>query len=92
MYQNSTKNSMDTIPYVSCINSECCCKCVNLKNIMCHPFNNDIGKGEVSKQLWFVCVVTIRNPFETDNCYFFENEHGSCELFIKKQTMFTKNA
>ena len=51
---------------------------------MKHPWNQDIGKGNMSEKMGYACI----GFFSTgDNiAVFFDNnhEHGMCELYSKK--------
>lgn len=62
----------------------CCCNCKNYIPLMKHPWNQDIGKGNMSEKMGYACI----GFFSTgDNiAVFFDNnhEHGMCELYSKK--------
>jgi hypothetical protein len=49
---------------------------------MCHPWNKDFGKGAMTDQCGFVCLVWLDKGLdeEADKVIFFDREHGMCEL------------
>lgn len=65
----------------------CCCNCINQKKLMKHPMNRVLGKGNISDQMGYVCVVELEdNESNKGNAVFHDylNEHGMCELYCKK--------
>jgi len=58
-----------------------CKDCIHLKEIFCHPWNKDIGKGSIIDRLGWACA-----PPETGGkAIFFDNNQGRCELFEQKR-------
>ena len=59
---------------------DCCCNCKNQIKLFCHPWNQNIGKGAISEPLGFGCTA-----FGEENVIFYEEKHGICELYLKKE-------
>lgn len=75
---------MDKIPTVdSCdkgYKGSCCCMCVSQLTVTKHPWNkSELAKGKISEIMGYVC--TGDGSFNI----FFDNKHGCCELYLKKE-------
>lgn len=48
---------------------------------MKHPSNKqEFAKGSILDQIGFICSVTFEDESNLAQAYFFEQEHGECEL------------
>lgn len=75
---------------------DCCCNCKNQKQLMCHPMNGNnktygwledklkLGKGSITQQLGWVCTMQFEDQSNKDKYYYFDFEHGMCELYERK--------
>lgn len=62
-------------------NERCCCNCIHQKKLMKHPSNrHDFAKGSILDQMGFTCNVTFEDQSNKGSAYFFDEEHGECEL------------
>lgn len=62
---------------------DCCCNCIYQLKLFCHPWNEEFGKGDITKSCGYVCTVEFDDPeLEVKNprLIFFDFEHGYCEL------------
>lgn len=67
-------------------NGDCCCNCICQKRIMCHPLNNNIGKGKMSTQMGWACTyfMDASKDRESDIIIFSDSKHGMCEGHVHK--------
>ncbi len=59
----------------------CCCNCLNQRELMCHPWNKDFGKGYKEQRCGWVCT-------DTSNQYSLEYtdyRNGICEQHKKAE-------
>jgi hypothetical protein len=63
----------------------CCCNCIHQKIVMRHPQNQLIGKGQISEVLGWLCTYQHMDGSNKDQFIFFEDKHGMCETYFKKQ-------
>jgi len=59
-----------------------CRDCVHLREVYCHPWNKDVGKGSVIERFGWICVP----PEFEDKTIFFDNTDGYCEMFEQKHS------
>lgn len=58
-----------------------CKTCKFLLPVHCHPGNNEIGKGRMSKLLGYACTFFADSQLDGDNnkLVFKEDDNGTCE-------------
>jgi len=62
-------------------NTDSCINCRYLRPIMKHPKNKGVGRGSIIDRMGWVCIL----PDDAGtNTYFFEDQYGLCEMFVKK--------
>ena len=59
----------------------CCCNCRNQVVLHKHPLNKDIGKGEISEVMGYVCIIPMIGQRQGT---FFDGKHGMCEMWVSK--------
>jgi hypothetical protein len=67
----------------------CCCNCQHQIRLNCHPWNQKIGRGNISTKMGTVCMAMINTtPPTTEHLksdynagIFFDGDHGYCELW-----------
>ena len=75
-----------------CTDKKCCCRCDFQERLRCHPCNNKIGKGPMSKTLGYACHGLNVEDNTRNELIFYENKHGECELFtIKRKRRISAN-
>lgn len=63
----------------------CCCNCINLVEINCHPMNKTVGEGSILKRLGYGCKAKYGDEpkNEVQTVIFSEKLHGMCELHFR---------
>lgn len=68
------------------INSgQCCCICRHQIQLMCHPWNTKFGKGYMSQQCGWACIVEYEDKSNKGRIIFYDHEHGLCELYQQQK-------
>jgi len=62
----------------------CCCNCKFQLNLMCHPLNHKIGKGSISDQFGYACIVEYEDASNKGEALFYESKHGYCEYYTPR--------
>lgn len=69
-----------TLCYESHTSGNCCCNCIHLNELVCHPMNHDVGVGSIKEHFGYVCTVQYPDDSNKGRFMFFESNHGGCEL------------
>lgn len=67
---------------ITIMNEHKCETCKFIKPVFCHPMNKTIGNGQITRQLGWICEVTIDQ--ESELCLFFDHLGVGCELWEDK--------
>ena len=58
----------------------CCCNCKWQMKLMCHPWNENFCKGQISEQCGWICTVQYPDGSNKKEATFMDSQHGVCEL------------
>lgn len=61
----------------------CCCNCIHQKEVLCHPDNEEIGRGNISRLLGWGCSTPMDGM--ENKIIFSEGKHGFCEMHNPNQ-------
>ena len=64
---------------------DCCCNCENQLKLMKHPWNKEFGKGSITEQCGYVCVMKFGDNSNSGEAVYFDFEHGMCEMHHRKK-------
>ena len=65
----------------------CCCNCIHLVTINCHPANKEIGNGSILKSFGYGCNLKFEDEPKDriQSIVFSEKLHGMCECHCKNK-------